>query len=136
MTNISKLEDQVKMVQEVSTTKSSSDNEVRKLTTNVTRSRIVAAVESEDDEVRASEEEKYDEDPPEPIKKSIRRGARPSKRHKMRHNVDDIAERAAFVLDKSLEEQALMYELFEAKKKEQAQKVKVNKYFMKYGKYY
>ena len=54
----------------------------------------------------------------------------------MRHNVDDIAERAAFVLDKSLEEQALMYELFEAKKKEQAQKVKVNKYFMKYGKYY
>ena len=61
---------------------------------------------------------------------------RPSKRHKMRHNVDDIAERAAFVLDKSLEEQALMYELFEAKKKEQAQKVKVNKYFMKYGKLY
>ena len=46
------------MVQEVSTTKSSSDNEVRKLTTNVTRSRIVAAVESEDDEVRASEEER------------------------------------------------------------------------------
>ena len=40
------------------------------------------------------------------------------------------------MIDKSLEEQALMYELFEAKKKEHAQKVKVNKYFMKYGKSY
>ena len=40
------------------------------------------------------------------------------------------------MLDKSLEEQAMMYELFDAKKKEQVQKVKVSKYFMKYGKYY
>ena len=39
------------------------------------------------------------------------------------------------MLDKSLEEQAMLYELLEAKKKEQAQKVKVSKYFMKYGKY-
>ena len=38
------------------------------------------------------------------------------------------------MLEKSLDEQAMMYELFEAKKKEQAQKIKVNKYFMKYGK--
>ena len=49
---------------------------------------------------------------------------------------EDIAERAAFILDKSLEEQSLMYELIEAKKKEQAQKVKVNKYYIKYGKHY
>ena len=48
---------------------------------------------------------------------------------------DDVAERASYVLDKSLEEQAVMYELFEAKKKAQVQKVKVSKYFMKYGKY-
>ena len=40
------------------------------------------------------------------------------------------------MLDKSLEEQAMMYELFDAKKKEQVHKVKVSKYFMKYGKYY
>ena len=70
-----------------------------------------------------------------------RRGGRSVNVKKKKHKsnfYDDggIAERAAFVLDKSLEEQALMYELFEAKKKEQAQKVKVNKYFMKYGKHY
>ena len=78
---------------------------------------------------------------PKKKKKKFRRGGRSvnvmKKKHKSNFYDDGgIAERAAFVLDKSLEEQALMYELFEAKKKEQAQKVKVNKYFMKYGKHY
>ena len=64
-------------------------------------------------------------------------GVQQQRRKKNRRRIkDDVAERAAYVLDKSLDEQAMVYELFEAKKEEQVQKVKVNKYFMKYGTYY
>ena len=94
-------------------------------------------MESEGD---SSDEKEEDENTQISKKKNYRRGIRgskPRKRRKPQYNIEeDIAQRAAYMIDKSLEEQALMYELFEAKKKEHAQKVKVNKYFMKYGKSY
>ena len=132
MSNISKLENQVQMVQEESTeAKIRADKAIKNINNNTTKRFPVAL---EDDETPDEEEE---DNPPEQYKKKVHRGIRGSKRNKKLKSscsADDIAERAAFVLEKSLDEQAMMYELFEAKKKEQAQKIKVNKYFMKYGK--
>ena len=38
-------------------------------------------------------------------------------------------------MDKALEDQAAMYELFEAKKKQHDLKMKLNKMYLKYGDY-
>ena len=60
-------------------------------------------------------------------------GVQQQRRKKNRRRIkDDVAERAAYVLDKSLDEQAMVYELFEAKKKEQSAKGESDMYFMKY----
>ena len=117
-----------------SNAKSSTDKEVTNTVTNSKRSRAVAVAQSEDDESDDVVEEKPVESKKKRSKSKMR-GRRGSKKQK-KQTEEDIAERAAFILDKSLEEQSLMYELIEAKKKEQAQKVKVNKYYIKYGKHY
>ena len=57
-------------------------------------------------------------------------------RRRIIEEVFEVASATRSASRKTLEEQALMYELFEAKKKEHAQNVNVNKYFMKYGKSY
>ena len=82
-------------------------------------------MESEGD---SSDEKEEDEDENTQIskKKNYRRGIRGCKRHKKRkpqYNIEeDIAERAAYMIDKSLEEQALMYELFEELRKRNMRK--------------
>ena len=118
--------------------KTGASKEVIKKTATIPASKkSIVVLESEGD---SSDEKEEDENTQLSKKKNYRRGIRgskPRKRRKPQYNIEeDIAERAAYMIDKSLEEQALMYELFEAKKKEHAQKVKVNKYFMKYGKSY
>ena len=68
-------------------------------------------------------------------KKRGARGCYKKKKHKLpRYQNEDVADRAAFMLDRSLEDQASTYELIEAKKKQQEYKVKLYQYFMKYGK--
>ena len=85
---------------------------------------------SEEEENQPASEDKFMK------KKRGTQGCYKKKKHKLpRYQNEDVADRAAFMLDRSLEDQASTYELIEAKKKQQEYKMKLYKYYMKYGKY-
>ena len=125
------LESQAKKQQQQCTDASTKKKVRNNTTTVINRNAVVVELEEDD----SSEEDDASEDKFMKKKRGTR-GCYKKKKHKLpRYQNEDVADRAAFMLDRSLEDQASTYELIEAKKKQQEYKVKLYKYYMKYGKY-